>query len=167
MGDYFSGHIRLGGKISPEVLDKIYELWQCDEWDEEGGGTFDECQVGDHDELVEFCKDHDIAVAIHWDSDHGWDADVAFYIDGIKSVFSADMDGDIVVKLNELQRNMDKSVEDFVKSLGVPTMPAFELVRWYLEDASGKIDGPFETYADAKSVAALVDVRIIERKTDE
>jgi len=167
MGEYFSGHIKLGGKLSPEILQKIYELWNCDEWDEEGGGTFNECQIGDHDELAEFCSSHNIAVAVYWDSGHGWDADVSFYVDGVKSVFSTDMDGDIVIKLSELIKNKDHRVEDFVKSLGVPTMPAFELVRWYLEDPDGKIDGPFETYADAKSAAELVDVRIIEREANE
>lgn len=77
------------------------------------------------------------------------------------------MDGDIVIKLGDLVKNKDQRVEDFIKSLGVPTMPAFELVRWYLEDPAGKIDGPFETYSSAADAAVGMDVKIVEREADE
>jgi hypothetical protein len=132
MADRFYGTVYLGGRLTQEQFDKCKELLEpCldDELDDDGSGAFIECTCHDFDDIVDFCKSNGIALSLHWDAKWEQDSSVDYWVNGEYKQFFAAGDGDIAVRLAELQEHPEMTIAEFIAKMDIPDFPAFEIVE--------------------------------------
>lgn len=130
MADRFNGTIQLGGRISREVFQRCVEL--CEhllEGDfEEGAAYFCECTQDDFQELIQYCKDNGVSLSLLWEAKYEFDAQVDYWIDGNAHQYLGTNEGDIAVRLSDLENAKDMTVREFIDSLRVPEFPELEII---------------------------------------
>jgi len=136
VADKYSGTIRIGGSVTEEELEKIQGLFeQCldflsdGELRENGTGDFVECEENAFKKVIAFCNRQNIALSLVWHKKRGADSVVEYWLAGSHKEYLANCDGDVVVKLSDLESHTDTSVADFIEELEVPVFPPFELVK--------------------------------------
>lgn len=131
MADRFYGVVYLGGKLTQEQFKKCEELLEgCldSELGEDGSGAFIECTCEDFDGIVDYCKSNGIALSLHWDAKWENDSSVDYWVDGEYKQFFAAGDGDIAIRLAELQEHPDMTIAEFIAKMDIPDFPHFEIV---------------------------------------
>lgn len=132
MADRFYGTVYLGGKITQEQFDRCEELLEeCldDCIGGDGSGAFVECTESDFQEIVEYCKSNSIALSLHWDAKWEQDSIVEYWVDGIYKQYFAAGDGDIAIRLGELQEHPEMTVAEFIAKMKIPDFPNFEFIE--------------------------------------
>ena len=133
MADRFYGTVYLGGKLTQEQFDKCEELLEdClehgDELNEDGSAAFSECTGSDFQGIVEYCTSNGIALSLHWDAKWEQEANVEYWVDGEYKQFFAAGDGDIAIRLAELQEHPDMTIAEFIANMEIPEFPIFEII---------------------------------------
>lgn len=132
MADRFYGTVYIGGKLTQEQFDKCKELLEhCldDELGEDGSGAFIECTCSDFDPIVEYCNSNHIALSLHWDAKWEQESSVDYWVDGVYKQYFAAGDGDIAVRLAELQEHPEMTIAEFIEKMQIPDFPDFEIVE--------------------------------------
>jgi hypothetical protein len=132
MADRFYGTVYLGGKLTQEQFKKCEELLEdClehgDELNEDGSASFSECTSSDFQGIVEYCTSNGIALSLHWDAKWEQEANVEYWMDGEYKQFFAAGDGDIAIRLAELQEHPDMTIAEFIAKMQIPEFPTFEI----------------------------------------
>jgi len=136
VADKYSGTIRIGGSVTEEELEKIQALIErCldplsdGELRENGTGDFVECEESDFKKVIAFCDRQNIALALVWHKKQGADSVVEYWLAGSHKEYLANCNGDVVVKISDLELKTDTLVADFIAELEVPVFPPFKLVK--------------------------------------
>lgn len=132
MADRFSGTVFLGGKITQDQFDECKELLaNCldDEICEDGSSYFVECTTSDFVPVVEYCIENKIALCLHWEAKYGENSNLEYWIDGNYKLFMADIDGDVAIRLPDLQDYPGMTIAEFIEKLDIPDFPNFELAE--------------------------------------
>ena len=133
MADRFYGTVYLGGKITQEQFDRCEELLEgCtdgNELSEDGSVLFSECTCDDFLEIVEYCKSNRIALSLHWDAKWEQESTIEYWVDGIYKQYFAAGDGDIAIRLGELQEHPEMTIAEFIEKMKIPDFPNFEFIE--------------------------------------
>lgn len=132
MADRFGGTVYLGGKITQEQFAKCKELLaDCldEEINDDGSSCFVECTTSDFVPVVEYCIAHNIALCLHWEAKYGENSNLEYWIDGNYKLFMADIDGDVAIRLPDLQDYPGMTIAEFIEKLDIPDFPNFELAE--------------------------------------
>jgi hypothetical protein len=132
MSDRYYGTVYLGGKVTQEQFARCEELMEfCLDSDlgEDGSGAFIECEASDFNDVAEYCMSNQIALSLHWGASGDQDSYVDYWVDGTKKTFAAAGDGDIAVRLAELQEHPEMTIAEFIAKMDIPDFHAFEIVE--------------------------------------
>jgi hypothetical protein len=132
MADRFGGTVYLGGAITQEQFDKCKELMaDCldEELDDDGSSCFVECTTSDFLPVVEYCIENKIALCFHWEAKYEEDSTLEYWVDGTYKQFLSSGDGDVAIRLAELQAYPSMTIAEFITKLDIPNFPNFEIAE--------------------------------------
>lgn len=132
MADRFGGTVYLGGAITQEQFDKCEELMaDCldEEVGDDGSSCFVECTTSDFVPVVEYCIENKIALCLHWEAKYEEDGTMEYWIDGNYKQFLATNNGEIAIRLSELQEKPSLTIAEFLEKLEIPNFPIFEIAE--------------------------------------
>ena len=142
MADRFGGTVYLGGTITQEQFDKCKELmadYLEEEVDEDGSSCFAECTCNDFLPVVEYCIENKIALSFHWEAKYEEDSTLEYWVDGCYKQFLSSNDGDVAIRLAELQSHPGMTIAEFIAKLDIPNFPNFEIAKAEDRDTRGLI----------------------------
>lgn len=132
MADRFYGTVYIGGKLTQEQFDKCKELLaDCldEEINDDGSSCFVECTCGDFLPVVEYCIENKIALCLYWEAKYEEDGMLEYWIDGNYKQFLATNNGEIAIRLPDLQKHPEMTIAKFIEMMDIPDFPNFEIVE--------------------------------------
>lgn len=134
MGNRFYGNITIGGQVTKEQLKALIALVDTllemdGTLEKNGQASFHECNSEDFADLIQYVEEQKIALQLYWDAGHECDAHCEVWLNGKYKQFNTDGEGNIVVRVSDLEEHENMFICDFIKSLDIPDFPAFELIE--------------------------------------
>jgi hypothetical protein len=130
MADRFCGTVYLGGILTQAQFKhckKLLKVCLENELDDDGSGAFVDCVESDFQDIIKYCTTNGIALSLHWNAKWEQEASVEYWVDGVYKQYFADGDGEIAVRLSELQKHQDMTVKAFIEKLELPHFPNLEI----------------------------------------